>query len=300
MNIIKLVGIESGDTYEERLEKINKHIEENDVSPTDLELLGGALLKANDVCSNRKLENRFWVDEREFGNYAESKRIVSESSLSVEGEGNVFDFLSAVEINPNRRKDEMQDNENSAVMSENKKRYSTKEYAESIKARIESVPIKERTSRMNYILNNTEKYIQELMKETERGRLSVLRGANGVIKPHNAIQTPTERDFDVFEVIDIYDEKHVRELVKDLSSRGVCGTRYEKVLNEIFNEIVTSKDFTKAQKSIALLVDDGLTQSEISSKLSISRKSVSIHLMAISKKLIKKSVIENALENIQF
>lgn len=269
-----------------------------------LEILGSKILSAKDVQSSRKLEHRFWIDEEDFNKYAESKNTINESSLNIlEDDSNVFDYISNIDVNTNKQQQTVcidSETDYDGAMSnidEGLSYYRSEGFEMSIIDKINKIPPNERTKKMNYILNNTSRYVQSLIRESERMKSDIYKERKSIVRNHTKKEKSYEDEVDVFSKIDIYDEKHVKALIVNLADKDENGSLYERTLSDLFNIIMKSNEFTQSQKDVCkgLSVESNGNQSVIAEGLGVSRKIIYKRVISIAKKIIKLELIENIL-----
>lgn len=304
------MNIVSTDGLDERVKKINKATNNHSLYKRgndlildkkvsdDLEKLGTMILKSKDVESNRQLEKPFWVDEREFGNYAESKRVILESQLATDDMENTMDYVQLNNMNPNQNGNrvnvDMEDEHYKRI--EMQKQVMRKDsYKESILRKIEKVPMHKMTKRMKYIKNNIDDYINKEIVALEREQSEIHKNTHSNIHMRT-VENGYKDEINVFDSIDIYSDKHVKELLLNVKYADEKGSKLERVLFIMKSEMLLRCDLNARQSDILIHLSNGESYAEISKRLDITKTTVFKTVNRLVDIIIKKLVLEKAIK----
>lgn len=277
----------------------NGYLSEEDAVCRTIEGLGTYLLNSKDIQSNRKIEYRFWKSKREYNNYKESKN-VNESSIDT-GEDSNVDVIDMFYTNDDKnhlksktievgKRDvleiaEIKDLQNIVDLSKNKA------FIKSIEDKIdEALPYIEDekdASRLKTIRRNVEKFMRSWASSAKDNQIII---KESVKKPFDFNGgTRLQETHDKLEYVDFYDEKSVKELLKELG-------REENLVSDMgimmydFNNLLDEITFTASEYDIIEAFRMGYSQKKLPEKFGISKQAVGNRIKRICEKVTKHYV----------
>lgn len=264
-----------------------------------IDILGTYILNANDVESNRKIEYRFWKDERDFYKSKESQN-VNTSALENNEDGNSVEVIDMFVDRKNNRNqkivgktsikskdikdiEEIKNIENAIkyLKSDN----GIKEIKGKIKELIELHPDVESVSRLEYILNNTERFISLYVKSLKENQVLIKEAVKKPIHFTNILKD-SGCDIKWEKIIDINNKKAMTILLECLSMRNLMGNELELLLWDLYEFLLSDKiSLSKREKEVVLLLGEGYKQKDIADELKISKQYTSDCITRIIKKI---------------
>ncbi|MFJ8247309.1 helix-turn-helix transcriptional regulator [Peribacillus asahii] len=262
-----------------------------------LERLGTFLIEAPDSKSHRKVEYRFWVDEREYNKYKESDN-KCESSMS-NGEDNNVEIIDMFVDKKNEKNQKIVRNlsVNAKDIKEIKEIRSLQDAIDYLKSPkgikdlkehaqklLESGAVEdEAVNRLKYIAKNTERYINSYVKELRESQVLIKKAIKRPIEFKNILKdegVPNKLD-----VVDFMEKKEVEKLLEFLPNEDLM-TDIGIIIYDL-GQLLKATKLSSREEEIIQMLREGLKQSEIAEELGILKQNVKTYMKRIAEKVSK-------------
>lgn len=308
----------------DRLEHIDNRLEDNeffptyfgeyyDVSPSQsgylaeetsvcksLEIMGTYIIDSKDVATNRKVEYRFWTDEKEFNEYKESKNVNATSSDSNNNSVEVIDMFVDRKSGKNQKvvrpvsitKKDIKEIPEVAEIEEAIKYLKTPKAVKEIKTHAQQmledgVGNADERNKIKYIARNTERYVDSYVKTLRENQVLIKRA---IKVPLEFKSVTKEMDApDKLDGIDFYDENIIKKVLPMIG-------REEDLMSDIgiiiydFLQFIKEVSFSPRETEVIDLFKAGYKQKELPDELGINKRTVSDTIGRIATKVAKAYV----------
>lgn len=266
-----------------------------------LDILGTYILGANDIESHRKIEYRFWKNEREYRDYKDSENV---SSSMTTNDDDCKKDVEIVDMFVNPKSDKNQ----KIVKSTSINKRDIKEIAEiaelekvinnlnssagqkAIKERCRAVieggyNIEEKElARLTQIEKNTDRFVAKYIANLRENQIAIKEAIRKPFEFKNTMEIKADDKLDIAHFSDITVNKRLLPMVaKDddlMSELGLLVYDFKVLVNKIPN-------FTEREKEIIGLFKEGIKQKDMSKELGIDRRTVSDIVGRIANKIAK-------------
>lgn len=300
------IGSEEGDLHEFFQEYVDKYY---DSSPSQngyladqttvfnlIERLGTFLIESPDMKTSRKVEYRFWVDERAFNKSRESSN-VNETDLGNGTGSEVIDMFVDRKNDKNQKvvrgftinsRDLKEIEEIRLVedainyMKSPKGIEGMKRHAEKILEDGECSP--EETVKIRYVAKNTERYINAYVKSLREDQLLIRNMVRRPIVFKNVI--PDKPVSNLIDMIEFSDENCVKKLLPLIGGEESLMTDIGIILYDL-NQFLKTVKFSDREIAVLDMFRLGYKQKELSVELGIDKRTVSDTITRIATKTAK-------------
>ena len=282
---------------------INKdgELSENDVVCKALESLGTYLIESQDIQSNRKVKYRFWVDQKEYNKYKESRNITS-SAFETSDEDNNTDIMDMfvdkkndinqkIVGNISIEKEDIKKIDDIKLLQDVIDSINSKSIIQSIKDNCSKLLEDEKLdskykNKIKYIINNTERYVSSYTKDLKENQIII---KETICKP-TVFKNPL-RDkgigVDWANILNFKSVKCVKAILKYLPLMDLSGEDLQIILWDFYNFLINNLKLSKKEKQIVELFSLGINQSEMCEILDMKKNSVSNTVNRIVYKVVK-------------
>ena len=269
-----------------------------------LENLGTYIIQSKDVDTHRKVEYKFWVNEREFNNYKESGN-VNESTLSNGSDDSVVEVIhmfvdkkkknskivKPISINRQDLKDmeEVRNLENAIEYLKSPKGLKDiREHAESL-LECDTLDSEDR-SRLKYIAKNTQRYVAKYAKSLRENQVLIKKTIKKPIEFKSVLKD--EGVPDKLDAFDFMEKRHVKSILPHLSGQDMM-TEFGMIVYDT-NKLINETKLSKKEVNIVEMFRNGFSIGDVTKELGCSNQNTNVMMNRIALKVVKS--YENKLE----
>jgi len=294
-------------TYLSRYYKVSPkqdgYLAEENVVFKLLEGLGSYLIDSQDVASYRKVQYRFWRDEKDFRRFKESENInASALATGTSDDVEVIDMFVDKKNDKNQkvvgnttinRKDIKEIFEIGALqdaINYMKSPNGLKAMKEHCQMRVQKgvkrdgTPINESDlEKLKYIAKNTDRYINRYVKTLRDSQVIIKDAIKRPIRIMNALKD--EGASDKLEAFDFMEKKDVEALLPFISSQDLMTDM--GVLAYDLNLIIDRTKLSPREQEVVKAFRIGYSDKEIIQELGIKKQNLNTYIGRISEKIVK-------------
>lgn len=263
----------------------NGYLAEEDAVCKLLEGLGTYLVSSKDIPSERKVEYRFWKDERDFKKSKESENI-NTSSMSASGSDSnveIIDMFVDKKNDKNQKivkdisvnKKDIKDIEELAFLQDAIEFFKSPKGIKHVRNHVSTIlsgegVMDDDKGILTYIMKNTEDYLNSYAKTLRDNQVLIKKAIKRPIEFKNVLKdegVPNKLD-----VIDFMEEKDVKELLPFLSQSDLMSD-----IGIIIFDLQKLLETTKLSPREAEVVDmykEGLKQTDIAQELDVNTATI--------------------------
>jgi DNA-binding CsgD family transcriptional regulator len=259
-----------------------------------LEIMGTYIVSAKDVASERKIEYRFWRDEKDFKKSKESENVKASTSNG-NGDVEIIDMFVDKKNNRNQKvvkpvgvtaKDiksikEIKDLENAIERLKSPK--GMRDIKEHVAKLLELDISEEDRGKLKYIAKNTERYVNRYVKDLRDSQLLIKKAITRPVEFKNVLKdegVPNKLD-----AIDFMEVNDIQILLPYMSQEDMM-TEIGTIIYDL-GELLKSTKLSAREQEIIVMFKNGYKQTEIAEELGIKKQNVKTYMKRISEKAVK-------------
>lgn len=264
-----------------------------------LEIMGTYIIGAKDVPSERKVEYRFWRDEKDFKKSKESEN-VNASTSNGNGDVEIIDMFNDRKNDKNQKivkpisvtkkdvKEIKEINELEKAIDYLKSESGINDIKREVTRLLEIVESEEDLVRLQYILKNAKQYVGRYVGDLKESQLLIKKAITKPVEFKNTLKD--EGAPDKLEGFDFMEKNHVEALLPSIGSSDLMTDM--GILAHDLNELLDRTKLSPKEMEIINVFREGFTRNDAQDELDIRKQNMTTYLKRIAEKVVKTYEIQ--------